>query len=140
MVSPEPCDVRAERMRLVRAHRYVAGSSSWSESKRESSSGRQMRSTTRVAAVAAQPALQRHVLERGVVLAQLALGDEPRQARAPQRRERREAGEVAQAVEGVHLAVGEEADADRARSSGARRSPSSSASASIRSSEGTITW
>jgi hypothetical protein len=63
--------------------------------------------------VAAQPTLERDVLERAVVLAQLALGHEPRQPGAAQRRQRREAREVAQAVERVHLPVGEEADADR---------------------------
>ena len=79
---------RARRAHAVGARPQVRGGQLGVVGRRSASpaAGARCGPTTRVAAVAAQPADQRHVLERGVVLAQLALGHEPRQARAPQRR------------------------------------------------------
>ncbi len=57
--------------------------------------------------------MQRLALERSVVAAQLAVQDEPGQPRAAEQGQRREAQEVGDPVERVHLAVHEEADADR---------------------------
>ncbi len=65
----------------------------------------------RAAAVVREPLLQRNVLQRGVLPAQLALRDEPREPRAPQGRERLKAQEVAYPVEGVHRPIHEEPDA-----------------------------
>ncbi len=64
------------------------------------------------AAVAGEPAFQRLALQRAVVAAQLAVRNEPGEPRAAEPGQRGKAQEVADAVERVHLAVDEEADAD----------------------------